>query len=58
MVFDGMTTDVSYGHTGSGPTSTSILVVVPTRRLALAVLCPERDRPVEQIARQLLLALH
>ena len=57
MVFDGISTGLAYGHVGSGPTSSSILVVVPSRRLALAVLSPDPDRPVELMARQFLTAL-
>ena len=57
MVFSDLATDPAYGHEGSGPASTSILVVVPARHLSLAVLIPEATRPPQDQVRDLLHAL-
>jgi CubicO group peptidase (beta-lactamase class C family) len=56
MVFYQLSTDAAYGHEGSGPASSSILVVVPARHLSLAVLAPEEGRDLEPIATDLLRA--
>jgi D-alanyl-D-alanine carboxypeptidase len=57
MVFFDLATDRAYGHEGSGPASSSILVVVPARHVSLAILIPEEDRHPEEQARDLLRAL-
>ena len=57
MVFSDLATDPGYGHEGSGPASTSILVVVPARHLSLAILMSEEDRHPEDQVRDLLHAL-
>lgn len=57
MVFYQLSTDPAYGHQGGGPASSSILVVVPARRLSLAILAPEEGRNTDQIATELLRAL-
>ena len=57
MVFSDLATDPTYGHEGSGPASTSILVVVPARRVSMAVLIPEETRPPQDQVRDLLHAL-
>jgi D-alanyl-D-alanine carboxypeptidase len=54
MVFSDLATDPGYGHEGSGPASSSILVVVPVRHLSLAILMPEENRHPEEQARELL----
>ncbi len=54
QVFGGLSTDVVYGHSGVDPGFTSILVFVPLRHLAVAVLVPEGGRPVESFTRDLL----
>ena len=54
MVFTDLATDPGYGHEGSGPASSSILVVVPARHLSLAILIPEENRHPEEQARELL----
>jgi D-alanyl-D-alanine carboxypeptidase len=57
MVYTDLATDPGYGHEGSGPASTSVLVVVPARQLSLAILIPEENRHPEDQVRDLLHAL-
>ena len=57
MVYTDLATDPGYGHGGSGPASTSILVVVPARHLSLAILIPEENRQPQEQARDLLHAV-
>jgi D-alanyl-D-alanine carboxypeptidase len=54
MVFMGMTTDATYGHLGQDPGYTTLLAVVPARRLAAVLLMPGEKRDVEPMMRDLL----
>jgi D-alanyl-D-alanine carboxypeptidase len=56
-VLEGLSTDAVVGHLGDGPDHTSILVVVPARRLAVAVLMVGGGRNITAVARDLLAAL-
>lgn len=56
-VFEGLSTVAAVGHFGGDPGHTSILVVLPERRLALAVLMVGDGRNIPAVTRDLLAAL-
>lgn len=56
-VFEGLSTDEAVGHLGQDRGHTAILVVVPARRLSLAVLMVGGDRNITAVTRDLLAAL-
>jgi D-alanyl-D-alanine carboxypeptidase len=57
MVFSGLCTDATYGHSGADPGYTTLLAVVPARHLAAAVLIPDNGRDTDSIMRDLLTVL-
>lgn len=57
MIFTGLSTDETYGHEGASPAYTTLLAVIPGRRLAAAVLIPVGGKRPETIMRDLLAVL-
>ena len=57
MVFLGLCTDPTYGHSGADPGYTTLLAVVPARHLAAAVLIPDTGRDTNSIMRDLITVL-
>jgi D-alanyl-D-alanine carboxypeptidase len=57
MVFSGLCSDATYGHSGADPGYTTLLAVVPARHLAAAVLIPDNGRDTDSIMRDLLAVL-
>jgi D-alanyl-D-alanine carboxypeptidase len=57
MVFLGLSTDVTVGHSGGDPGYTTFLAVSPARHLAVALLIPQENRETYTIMRNLLEAL-
>jgi CubicO group peptidase (beta-lactamase class C family) len=57
MIFTGLSTDEAYGHEGASPAYTTLLAVIPARRLSAAVLIPVGGKRPETIMRDLLAVL-
>ena len=57
MVFSGLCTDPTYGHTGDDGRYAALLAVVPKRHLAVAVLIPQGGRDRDSVMRDILTAL-
>jgi D-alanyl-D-alanine carboxypeptidase len=57
MLFLGLSTDPTYGHAGGDPGYSTLMVVIPARHLAVAVLIPQENRDLDTIMRDLLAIL-